>query len=250
MSDKQMVSVPRTLDEVLAELPESYSRDDFAYGWHECLDNMPAEQHHGEPVAFVEVTGSRPTKYCWMGATRILPVGLHKLYTHADPAEVWRLRAENSDIRLQAGGMQMELDELRAQAAQHKLAMDAACAEIAERDALLKCWMTFPLAASSPEINEVRRKSDYLLSASAEPSAPKCRGLSFAYEHPQTKDSRTVTVTRSEVAEHMDSELFEKLTASFCHCEPVGETNVLDCRCDEVAEEYVRVPCAALERKP
>lgn len=44
-------------------------------------------------------------------------------------------------------------------------------AKLAERDALLRSWMNIPRAASSPEPNEVRRKTDYLLSASAEPKS-------------------------------------------------------------------------------
>lgn len=29
-----------------------------------------------------------------------------------------------------------------------------------------------------------------------------------------------------------------KLTDTICQCEPIGETNVVDCRCDEMAEQF------------
>lgn len=83
-------------------------------------DYMTAEQHLGEPVAQVRDDIER-VSCIWFGPRP--PHGTN-LYTHADPGEVERLREENDAIRLQGGGMQMELDELRAQ--------------LAERDALLE----------------------------------------------------------------------------------------------------------------
>lgn len=133
MSNTQMVSAPRTLDEVLAELPESYSRDDVAYGWHECLDNIPAVQHQGEPVALPAAMhphdfDNLPEAHCngWNACldeiAKLGPLFSHPVqgepvawlredgdggleltasgdgigfavYTHADSAEVERLRA-------------------------------------------------------------------------------------------------------------------------------------------------------------
>ena len=61
--------------------------------------------------------------------------------------------------------------------------------------------------------------------------------MTFEYVHPDG-ERRSVSMSRAEVAEHMDSELFEKLTDTICQCEPIGETNVVDCRCDEVAEQF------------
>lgn len=62
--------------------------------------------------------------------------------------------------------------------------------------------------------------------------------LRFEYRHPKTGEAYTVSLSREEVMEMMDQELFEKLTACFCECEPIGETNVVDCRCDEYADEF------------
>ncbi|WP_163003738.1 hypothetical protein [Pseudomonas viridiflava] len=75
------------------------------------------------------------------------------------------------------------------------------------------------------------------------PSAmPVTDSLSFTYEHRDNKERHTVSVTRAEVIEHMDEQLFVKLTDKFCECEPIGETNVVECRCDERTEEFELVP--------
>lgn len=60
----------------------------------------------------------------------------------------------------------------------------------------------------------------------------------YLYRHPDSKHEIVVTITSADVLEHMDEVLFEKLTCELCHCEPVGETNVVDCRCNEVAEQF------------
>lgn len=62
--------------------------------------------------------------------------------------------------------------------------------------------------------------------------------MQFQYRHPDNCETYTVSLSRKEVADRMDDELFEKLTDTFCPCEPVGETNVVECRCDEYAEEF------------
>lgn len=135
-----------------------------------------AEQHQGEPVARYSMDQT--------GCEELDPDGHWVRYDdmkHADPAEVERLLGKIETMRRKNNEYWHETEALRAQLANKQTMSDNYCAllmdanaQLAERDALLKCWMTFPLSASSPKINEVRRKSDYLLSASAESSAPKC----------------------------------------------------------------------------
>lgn len=161
MSTNRMISVPRTLDEVLAELPGGYSRDDVAYGWHECLDNMPATQPQGEPVTL-------PMRRSWSGIAgwkdqaeikawnacldEIAKLG--PLYTHVDPAEIERLR-EKADHLTEANRLLMDdCDTLRAQ--------------LAEAHALLRDAHEELVCRSSP----VAKRIDAALSASAETSAP------------------------------------------------------------------------------
>lgn len=77
-----------------------------------------------------------------------------------------------------------------------------------------------------------------LLKGNATPSAPvELQRMTFEYVH-EDGERHTVALSREEVAGYMDEFLFEKLTEEICHCEPIGETNVVDCRCDEVAEQF------------
>ena len=62
--------------------------------------------------------------------------------------------------------------------------------------------------------------------------------LTFKLMHPFTKERRAVTLTKAEVADGMEDTLYEKLVAQFCQCEPVGETNVVDCNCDEYCHDF------------
>jgi hypothetical protein len=61
--------------------------------------------------------------------------------------------------------------------------------------------------------------------------------LQFAYRHP---DGRThmVSVSADDVAREMPEFLSQALCAKLCQCQPVGETNVTDCCCDEDAEQF------------
>ena len=134
-------------------------------GYNACIDELaklgplytrPAQ---GEPVSWVaDVVMHNGEKIIDgnMAFMATAEIGT-KLYTLADPAEVERLRTENSDIRLQAGGMQMELDELRTQ--------------LAERDALLReCQLALDKAGYGTW------QIDELLSAGAKPACQDCNG--------------------------------------------------------------------------
>lgn len=57
--------------------------------------------------------------------------------------------------------------------------------------------------------------------------------LRFLLKHPTSGEVREVMLTREQVAEHMEEQLYEALGDQICHCEPVGETNVVDCNCDD-----------------
>ncbi|HHM6703422.1 TPA: hypothetical protein ACRMWT_000429 [Pseudomonas aeruginosa] len=71
--------------------------------------------------------------------------------------------------------------------------------------------------------------------ARAQHSVPE--EFSFEYRHPNG-ESHTVTVSRDQVINEMPDFLFEALCSKFCNCEPAGETNVVECCCDEYAEEF------------
>ncbi|WP_223699757.1 hypothetical protein [Pseudomonas aeruginosa] len=67
--------------------------------------------------------------------------------------------------------------------------------------------------------------------------------FSFEYRH-LNGECHTVTVSREQVINEMPDFLFEALCSKFCNCEPVGETNVVECCCDEYAEEFKLIAAA------
>lgn len=71
--------------------------------------------------------------------------------------------------------------------------------------------------------------------------------FSFEYRHPNG-ESHTVTVSRDQVINEMPDFLFEALCSKLCNCEPAGETNVVECCCDEYAEEFKLLAAAPVCR--
>ena len=70
--------------------------------------------------------------------------------------------------------------------------------------------------------------------------------MPFQFKHPDTGDAHAVALTRQEVADGMEDTLYEKLADLICHCEPVGETNVVDCNCDDYIYEFELVNAAPI----
>lgn len=62
--------------------------------------------------------------------------------------------------------------------------------------------------------------------------------LKFTFQHPHSKECRTVTLKKAEVADEMEGSLHEKLREQFCQCEAVGETNVVDCNCSDYTDDF------------
>ncbi|MEQ0937047.1 hypothetical protein [Pseudomonas aeruginosa] len=83
--------------------------------------------------------------------------------------------------------------------------------------------------------------------AQAQHSVPE--EFSFEYRHPNG-ECHTVTVSREQVINEMPDFLFEALCSKFCNCEPVGETNVVECCCDEYAEEFKLIAAAPGKEVP
>jgi hypothetical protein len=155
---------------------------------------QPAQQGRGEPVAWLNtatgaVTASPVQVMDWDDESE--PV--KGLYTHADPTDVAQLELEIEQLRfsltmndcasVEDDCVRDENRELRAQLAEaqqkHRDELGKRLvgevkleAKLAEAQALLRAWLDIDLGKSSPAINDLRRKTDYLVSASAEPSAP------------------------------------------------------------------------------
>jgi len=77
----------------------------------------------------------------------------------------------------------------------------------------------------------------------------KDAALSFEFEHPSSKEKRAVTLTKRDVFDGMEDYFYDKLGEQICQCEPVGETNVVDCNCDEYVHDF-EVVSACLDVTP
>lgn len=62
--------------------------------------------------------------------------------------------------------------------------------------------------------------------------------MEFTYRHPKTGETKTVALTRAEIEEHMEGQLYDKFAKTICSCEPIGETNVVECNCHEYTDEF------------
>lgn len=76
------------------------------------------------------------------------------------------------------------------------------------------------------------------LSPVAEQPAPVAVAMSFDFEHPSSKERRTVALSKQDVFDGMEDYFYDKLGEQICRCESVGETNVVDCSCDEYVHDF------------
>ncbi len=150
--------------------------------------------------------------------------------------------AKGDAARHAAGGMEMEIQELREKVTelQKKLRSRwtyastqatncAGCGEY-KHTPLRVDWMGGYVCLTC-----IDKKLEELHDDQAQHSVPE--EFSFEYRHPNG-ESHTVTVSRDQVINEMPDFLFEALCSKFCNCEPAGETNVVECCCDEYAEEF------------
>lgn len=70
------------------------------------------------------------------------------------------------------------------------------------------------------------------------PPAPVVVVMSFDFEHPLSKEKRTITLTMRDVLGGMEDYFYDELGKQICQCESVGETNVVDCNCDEYVHDF------------
>jgi hypothetical protein len=90
----------------------------------------------------------------------------------------------------------------------------------------------------SPALWEITQQGEDLLESQPADRHKDADALTFEFLHPLTKERRTVTLTKADVADGMEDTFYEKLGDQLCPCEPVGETNVVDCNCDEYCHEF------------
>ncbi|HEC0389091.1 TPA: hypothetical protein R1R38_006470 [Pseudomonas aeruginosa] len=190
----------------------------------------------------------------------------HERIGEALRAEITQLRQHKNDY-MDAGqetyrALQNEIREREAEIARldglvsgHTAERDAALARVAELEAKLSdptavhqwqfsnAWFD----GSEEVVLKAGKEGSPIRTLYAAPVAQAQRSVpeefSFEYRHPNG-ECHTVTVSREQVINEMPDFLFEALCSKFCNCEPVGETNVVECRCDEYAEEFKLIAAA------
>lgn len=137
--------------------------------WMCAILTRPAEEHRGEPVAWVHPAYLKPGAIGFEASVTRLADAQVPLYTHADPGEVERLARENKMLRSNLAEVDRISDEIQQE-------RDALRAKLAERDALLRDLLMENISPRLAGCIEVA------LSASAEPSAPVERDEQAAVE--------------------------------------------------------------------
>lgn len=161
---------------------------------------------------------------------------------------VGELRADRDSWAEQAEQRLADWDEMRKE-------RDAALARVAELErqepvalanrGLHAFWVKWTEAAAGLYGPGIKLYAAPV--AQAQHSGPE--EFSFEYRHPNG-ESHTVTVSRDQVISEMPDFLLEALCSKFCNCEPVGETNVVECCCDEYAEEFKLLAAAPGKEVP
>ena len=68
--------------------------------------------------------------------------------------------------------------------------------------------------------------------------------IEFQFKHIKTGEVKTITLSFDEIQEKLEDDLIDEIT---CDCEPVGETNVVECGCEDYFEGFNIVPRNLIE---
>jgi hypothetical protein len=59
--------------------------------------------------------------------------------------------------------------------------------------------------------------------------------MNFEFKHPETGEIKFVTLSKSDIQDRLSDQLPDELT---CDCEPIGETNVVECNCEDYLWQF------------
>lgn len=63
--------------------------------------------------------------------------------------------------------------------------------------------------------------------------------MEFKFKHHETGEERSLFLSEKEMSEMIDrDDLLDEFYKEQCKCQPVGETNVIECNCDEFLSEF------------
>lgn len=63
--------------------------------------------------------------------------------------------------------------------------------------------------------------------------------MDFVFKHGKSGELKTISLSEVEIQDKLSDVLLDELC---CDCEPIGETNVVECGCDEYYEEFELMP--------
>jgi len=62
-------------------------------------------------------------------------------------------------------------------------------------------------------------------------------GEVFKFRHKQTKELKTIDLTKKQIQELLKDTLYDMIME--CDCESIGETNVIECNCEEYLQHFI-----------
>lgn len=62
--------------------------------------------------------------------------------------------------------------------------------------------------------------------------------MDFKFKHPKSGEVEEVSIPDAVIRERFEEEARDKID---CGCKPVGETNVVECNCDEYFDQFEMV---------
>jgi len=67
--------------------------------------------------------------------------------------------------------------------------------------------------------------------------------MEFTFKHVETGEIKTLSLSEKEMSNLIESDvLLDEFISQECKCEPVGETNVVECSCDDYLCDFELQP--------
>lgn len=92
---------------------------------------------------------------------------------------------------------------------------------------------------------ELARQADALAAQAYVGLEHQPTSMDFTFRHPVSGEEFTVCLSREDIQLHLSNELYDLLGALVCSCQPVGETNVVECGCTDYLDDFALLPVPA-----
>lgn len=65
--------------------------------------------------------------------------------------------------------------------------------------------------------------------------------MEFKFKHEKSGELKKFSLSEEKIQDMIEDELYDML---HCDCQPIGETNVVECNCEDYYEGFVLLPRA------